>query len=531
MLHVVAVCAGKYNNQPDNHPDNAILKPLAAQLDAQLWGLLPGFHRLVFESGRVLLTLCIGNEAKILRQLQFEATLIHVNSAVLQDEDPLYAAKSIARLCQQGAVVTMSSHAALQTALKQCGFLFNGLQATYSPAWVRKKRIELVQPTTCLVIGAGLAGAAVANSLARRGWAVTVLDAGSEPAGGASGLPAGLLVPHTSPDDSQLSRLSRCGVRMTLEQAGRMLQTGQDWARTGVLERSLSGMPKKLPPGWAQHWANAATQWSRPATTEQLLAAGLPAASAALWHAQAGWVKPAALIKAWLAAPGVAWRGGAQVAKLQPTAFDELRGWQAVDGAGGVLAKADLVVLTCGFASQALAATASPTRLALQPVRGQVSWGFHAENTGALNLPSFPVNGHGGFLPAIPSHQGALWLMGSTYQRDEQSPRIHQQDNDENFDRLQALLPKVATVLAEQFNEVNSQAWAGVRCATPNRLPLLKQLVSTQSDAPLWLCAGLGSRGLTFAVLCAELLAAQLHGEPLPVERQLADALTGRRFE
>ena len=35
----------------------------------------------------------------------------------------------------------------------------------------------------------------------------------------------------------------------------------------------------------------------------------------------------------------------------------------------------------------------------------------------------------------------------------------------------------------------------------------------------------MGSRGLTFAVLCAELLAATLHNEPLPMERKLADAL------
>ena len=40
----------------------------------------------------------------------------------------------------------------------------------------------------------------------------------------------------------------------------------------------------------------------------------------------------------------------------------------------------------------------------------------------------------------------------------------------------------------------------------------------------------MGSRGLTFAALCAELLAARLHGEPLPVERRLADALLPQRL-
>jgi tRNA 5-methylaminomethyl-2-thiouridine biosynthesis bifunctional protein len=40
----------------------------------------------------------------------------------------------------------------------------------------------------------------------------------------------------------------------------------------------------------------------------------------------------------------------------------------------------------------------------------------------------------------------------------------------------------------------------------------------------------MGSRGLTFAVLCAELLAARLHGEPLPLERRLATALDVSRL-
>ena len=526
MLHVTAVSANKYINRPAD----AVLKPLAEQLDIQLWGLLPGFHRLVFENGQVLLTLCIGNVVNILRQLQFEATFINLNSAVLTDEDALYAAKAIARLCRHGTVLTTSNSTAVQTALRQCGFLVDGLQATYNPGWATKKRVHPSLPSTCVVIGAGLAGAAVASSLARRGWAVTVLDAASQPASGASGLPAGLLVPHTSPDDSPLSRLSRCGVRMTLQQAGCMLQSGQDWDHTGVLEQTVDGVPKKLPGVWAQHWANAADCWSRPATTDQLLAAGLPAASTALWHARAGWVKPAALVRAWLATPGVTWRGNAQVAQLRPTLSTELQGWEVVDSAGELLAEAHLVVLASGFTSQALAATARTNPLSLQPIRGQVSWGLHAEHDPALKLPDFPVNGHGGFLSAIPSEKGTFWLMGSTYQRDEPLPRIHQQDNEENFRRLQALLPKVASVLTDQFNVPQAQAWAGIRCATPSRLPLLGQLVSTASNAPLWICTGLGSRGLTFAALCGELLAAQLNGEPLPVDRQLADTLMERRF-
>jgi tRNA 5-methylaminomethyl-2-thiouridine biosynthesis bifunctional protein len=39
----------------------------------------------------------------------------------------------------------------------------------------------------------------------------------------------------------------------------------------------------------------------------------------------------------------------------------------------------------------------------------------------------------------------------------------------------------------------------------------------------------MGARGLSLALLCAELLAAQWHGEPWPVEKKLAHALAPER--
>jgi tRNA 5-methylaminomethyl-2-thiouridine biosynthesis bifunctional protein len=39
----------------------------------------------------------------------------------------------------------------------------------------------------------------------------------------------------------------------------------------------------------------------------------------------------------------------------------------------------------------------------------------------------------------------------------------------------------------------------------------------------------MGSRGLSFAVLCGELLAAWLHAEPWPIEKRLAQSLLASR--
>ena len=520
MLHHVALCSDSYQNSATH----ANLTPLAEQLDAQLWGLLPGFHRLVFERGQVLLTVCIGDLQTLLKQQQFEADSVFLNTAALARLDTLYTVKAVARLCRRGSVLTASPtelplQDALHAALKQCGFDVtqpDGLQAVYSPAWQSKKLNVALDPGTCVVIGAGLAGAAVASSLARRGWAVTVLDAASQPASGASSLPAGLLVPHTSPDDSPLSRLSRCGVRITLQQARAVLRHGTDWGHTGVLQRDLDGS-LNLPSAWALDQPQA-SDWCYQASAKTLAAAGLPSGSPALWHAQAGWVKPAALVRAWLDMPGVEWRGGANVAQLKQAQG----GWQVLDAAGELLAQADLVVFSAGYASQAMAAAAgaslSKSAPDLQAIRGQVTMGLQGDSD---PLPPFPVNGNGGLIPNISTPEGLLWLMGASYERDAVQPTIKQPDHADNLSRLQTLLPQAADALAGQFRAEHAQGWAGIRCATPNRLPLVMPL----DAAGLWLCTGMGSRGLSFAALCAELLAAQLHGEPLPVERRLAQAM------
>jgi tRNA 5-methylaminomethyl-2-thiouridine biosynthesis bifunctional protein len=46
----------------------------------------------------------------------------------------------------------------------------------------------------------------------------------------------------------------------------------------------------------------------------------------------------------------------------------------------------------------------------------------------------------------------------------------------------------------------------------------------------LWILNGFGARGLVWASLCAEVLASQVAGDPLPIERELADSLSLSRF-
>lgn len=561
LLHFVSteawpVSAADLLRATSVHPE---LAPLAEALHRQWWGLLPGVHRLRFEEGRVLLTLYVGDTQAMLRGQSLTVDAVYLDGFSPQrnpEHWDLHTLKAVARCCRRGTrLATWTIARAVRDALAQCGFVVtrvpgvppkrDNLHAVYDPRWEPRTSQEAgpapQPPGRCIVIGGGLAGAATAASLARRGWQVEVLDQADAPAAGASGLPAGVFAPHVSPDDSVLSRLSRSGVRTTLEQAGWLLREGEDWAPCGVLEHRTDGSPG-LGAGWAE---GAGAHWSEPAPAAVLQAASLPPSTTACWHHRGGWVRPPRLVAALLAQPAVTWRAGCAVAGWRPAPTAD-RGaesaitWEVLDAAGEVLAQAPVLVIAAGAASPALL----PAHWRLQPVRGQVSWAV-SDEAGAPTVP-FPVNGHGNFVPRFP-HPGSpggsartarpAWVMGSTFERGvaalPPTPAEQRVAHAANWGKLQALLPSVAPALRAAFHAEALpeavQSWSSVRCTSVDRLPIVGP-VPHAGQPGLWACTAMGARGLTLALLSAELLAARLQGEPLPLDARLARALGSERL-
>jgi len=486
-LHVVAQAAEPL--QADGllrtaaaHPE---LLSFAQQLAEQCWGLLPGIHRLRFafntrskthtphdRDARLVLTLCVG----------------------AHDAWPEFA--DVLRAHPTGPCQIPNDMAALSE-------------------------------RTVTVIGAGVAGAGTARALAERGWLVTVLDAGAAPAAGASGLPVGVVAPHTSHDDSGVSRLSRAGLRLMVQTMRTLLTEGADWGCTGVRERRLPGKTRRggVPISWLHEHADAAHDWTHKAP--------LPAPDDAYWHPRGAWLRPAQLVLALLDHPHIHWQGHAKVDALK--CVDSK--WQARQG-DKVLAESARVVLAAGPGSAALIATATQDGSAprINPLRGQVSWGWMADVPANAHMPATPVNGHGSFVHNIPSHDGnrPAWYTGATYDRMHSDARLLDADHAENLARLEALEPETAAALAPLFATVGTAAprvhgWAGVRCGVHDRLPMTGRVWNTPEG--LYMNTAMGSRGLTLGLLCGELLAAQWHGEPLPIEARLAKFLDATRFK
>ncbi|MBC7918013.1 MAG: FAD-dependent oxidoreductase, partial [Rhodoferax sp.] len=229
------------------------------------------------------------------------------------------------------------------------------------------------------------------------------------------------------------------------------------------------------------------------------------------------------LVRIGLQTPGVAFRGDTRVTRLE----HDGTGWHLFDDANRAVAQADVVVLANAMGCRALLQDMPlpeelTTKLqALHAMYGTVTLG-RSETHHAF--PATPINGMGSFVPHVPSPAGAFWAAGATFETDVAVLADHPAQHHANLQRLQSLLPDVAKALASQFQNAEVSAWSAARCVTNDRLPWVGPVELPQQPG-LWVCAGMGSRGLSFSALCADFLAARLGGEPLPLEASLLRSL------
>ena len=374
-----------------------------------------------------------------------------------------------------------------------------------------------------LVIGAGLAGSAICQRLAARGWRVSLVERHAQPAQEASGNHAGIFMPLLSKDDNVPTRLVRAAYLYALRYWQDLGGIGQAFAgaQCGVLQLARD-------PGHAQvQRAIAAAhgyppefaEWLEPDRASARL--GGPAPDGAWWFAQGGWARPSSLCAAMLGAAGGAVERHVGVGAIRLVRDGDR--WQAVDAGGACIATAPLAILACGTGAVNLAQGAA---LPLTPVRGQVT---HLDAAQAPQLP-FVLCRESYMTPPV---EGIV-SVGASYDLDA-DPALRASSQQENLDRL-------AQMLGRPIDGAGLAGRVGFRCVAPDRLPLVGALPDAarfegggqRDNVARWpglqALLGYASRGLIWAPLAAELLAARLEGEPLPMEANLAAALDPARF-
>lgn len=543
-LHYTAI-----EKHPFRAPDLAQLHarwPQLAALSQELvaaWPpLVPGLHRIALAQGRVQLTLAFGDIAHCLPQIEAGAGFdaFYLDGFAPSKNPDMWAAPTlsrIGRLAASGATAaTYTVAAAVRAALGQAGFVCEKrsgfgrkrdmLAAHYAPRW--PLRAFAPPQRQAVVIGAGLAGCTAAQRLCARGWDVTLIERHNSTAQEISGNRAGIALPRLSQDDNVGSRIARAGflfAQRIWREVGGIGQafSGQD---CGVLQLAADAREAQVQGNAARRFPDAPefVRWLDADAVRAEL--GLASAHGGWLFPHGGWIHPASFCDALLAACGSRLTRvfAHEVAHLQRADSQ----WKACDHDRRVLAAAPHLILASGHGARAFVQAGG---LPLHRVRGQVT------HLPAEVLPRLPlvVCGEAYVTPAA----SGVASVGATYELDADA-ELRAESQRTNLERLQQMLPGL---LPDDMHEsVPLAGRVGFRCATPDRLPLAGTLPdpaaavtgSRLREVPrldgLHGLLGYGSRGLIWAPLCAELLAAQLEGEPLPLERDLAAALDPARF-
>ena len=308
-----------------------------------------------------------------------------------------------------------------------------------------------------------------------------------------------MLAPHVSPDDALLSRLTRAGIRATWQQleqlAGRRASTG---APAACSSGGADG-DDRLPAGWSADGPERVVARDRRRSCAPRACRPVPPRSGTRAPAgcgRRGWSRPG-----WRS-PAFACGRRCRVARIERDADAGTR-WTLRDArrpvAGRGRPRRDRRRLR---KPRARARACRCSRCA-------------ARSNGAAcptvpQLPDCRVNGDGHLIADVPDADGALWLTGATFDRDSSDVAPRAADTDVQSRAAGA----AASRRARHWLDARSRAAShgpGPACAAP-RPTAGRWSARCRRGQPtaLWLCTALGSRGLSFAALCAELLAAQL---------------------
>jgi len=556
---------------------DASLAPLAAQMAHHWPPLTCNLHRIAVDGGGVELLLAFGAVDAWLPQLVADVDAFFLDGFAPARNPAMWDArlfKAMARLAApEATIATWSAARAVRDGLRSAGFAIENAPGSggkrditrgrFSPHFApraspRRGSTSIAtapspgpggarsarstqdamadaQPPV-VIVGAGLAGCALARALAERSIRSLVVERGAAVAAQGSGNAAGLFHGVVHPGDGRHARFHRAAA-LAANAAVRaaILRHGVPGSVSGLLRietgRDLAEMHRlvdaqRLPADYVEALDRDGAS--------RLAGARL---SSPAWHFPgAGWVDPNALARSWLADAGAGVRLRLDCAVASLHRIDA--GWQLRDPAGAAIAAAPVVVLCNGDGGLA---GSSPWPIRRQ--RGQLS-GVPENELTPIGAPRLPITGAGYVVPAI---DGTVWF-GARSAWDDADPMLRLQDQQHNLDRMAALLGLPESPALDRL-----VGRVGFRWATDDRLPIIGAVPasvaasiapgfvgagSRRFDQPrfiarapgLFVCCALGSRGIASAALGAEVLAAAIAGAPLPAEADLLDAIDPARF-
>lgn len=483
------------------------LAPLSAQLLAQYPPLLAGVHRLVFVPERLTVDLCWGEASQVLPELAAprpsSSPPARVDAWFLDGFAPacnpaLWQDRVFAPMLALSGPGTTFASFSVAGVVKQ-GLRAHGITVTRPPGFGRKREMLRAWwplppqtspaptrlPQRIAVVGAGIAGLSVVDSLLRRGHRVSLFEK-TQPLAGASGNPRALLVPKLTVLSQVSHHLATSGWLATL----RWWQARAPDVVTCRGARLLDTVRQPLDHDRLSQYPTEVVQPLAPEAGDR------PAA----WLPDGAFLHPARLAAEILQQPGL------QLVTAEVVALSHSAGGWTLQGAQGQVWDGFDQVVVCTALQAAVLCPGLPE---LRPVRGQVSWVPCAE--GPTHLLSY-----GGYAGPVEDQL----LLGASFVRGDAGSDLRVQDHAHNLARLQEAAPALAARLPGLSQW---QGRASVRAQTRNYQPVLGP--APAGTPGLWVLTGLGSKGYSYAPLGAEALCALMLGEPAPLPATVLQSL------
>jgi len=534
---------------------------------------IPGVYRLHF--GNVALTLMYGDSFACYEQLRTTSHPLAVESnqfvvdAWFLDgfapsrnpeqfsEDMLSMAASF---CKPGSTLTtFSVAAAIKKPLVKFGFKLNKrsgyslkremLCATYDgkahhhythnsdpcPWWAYRSQPKPDSDSLIVVIGAGIAGSMMAYKLANLGYQVLVIEQGHEAATLGSGNSQGAIYGKLSNTTQALNQLvigsQIYSARLYRELLADQPELGHECGMIQIpsLERD-HGMQQLV----AEHLAGC-DSYVRPISKDEASSiAGVPVADGGLFFGESWWLAPKALCAWLLQHDNISVKFNTRVESIH--SFDSSS--HELSLSSGDKINASQVVICCAQHTRHLRPELSS---ALRTVAGQTTEFKHHELSKLKTIVCAEA-----YVP--PASNGKM-ITGASFHPNQEHISLSDEDHNHNLNKLAGLFDQ-NTVLPTDVEIEGGHA--AIRCATRDYLPLVGAAPNTANlsdtfarlkdnknakidalgdyDEGIWILAGLGSRGLSYAPLCAEILVSAMTSQPPPVGRELCQALSPARF-
>lgn len=496
------------------------LAELAAELLAAYPAAAPGCQRILLEGGRIVVDLWLGDILELLPEWLPSASG-RVNAWYLDgfapDKNPaMWQPELFTAMAQSAAAdctfATFTAAGFVRRGLQQAGFSVQRHKGYRHKREMLAGHIHtapaqaaVAVPSTVTIVGAGIAAACAAVALQRQGISVTVLSSGI--ADGASGNAQAAVYPLLQGELSPISEFFLAA--FAYAQQFYRCYAPDLWHPVGVLQLAFNDERQQrqakiagsMAPG---HYSSETVQYFSAAQTQAHWQQLPPLES--LYYPSGGWLPAAQMVQRLLHRVTI---HNATVTALQRRAD----GWQLKLSDGSRHDCTTLLLAGGGSMTELLA----PYGIRLQNVRGQVS--YVAANTTSAHCPSV-ICYKGYFTPA----QQGQHCLGATYARQfvpADANQVKATDDAENLATIADNLRQLPWT--QQLNLTSSRA--SLRNTSRDHMPVVGRI-----SEQLWAIAGLGSRGFTSAPLVAEVIAAELAQQPLPLRAGLRQRLQPQRL-